>query len=282
MQQFNSNSLISLNNDTLNLFGQNSNAQIPINQSINHNPINLLPTNNNLIPTNNNSTLHTLPASTTANSTVDFQPNQLPNQATSKSTNTSKKPKKPRKKKPTVPVDPNKPKTYKCSICKKVFVNKADVHVHARQHKDGRPHKCSFCGKGFATTSYLKQHERIHRNIKPYKCDVCNRAFTQVSHLQQHRRLHTGDKPFCCPFANCGKTFVQLANLNHHRRTHEKKIKPPKPHYELVLNFIPMTAAPVLGQFGILSVNKSKFPALRVRPPRRQIFEISIFLPKMS
>ena len=170
---------------------------------------------------------------------LNFDHNNVTTTQTSQTPVSSKpKPKKPRKPrtKRTTPItkncassssstpNANKILSYKCSICKKTFPTKAEVHSHARMHKDGRNFKCCFCNKAFSTQSYLTQHERIHKNIKPYKCDLCNKAFTQLSHMQQHRRLHTGEKPFKCPYDDCDKAFAQLANLNHHKRTHERKI----------------------------------------------------------
>lgn len=111
---------------------------------------------------------------------------------------------------------------YKCKICPQEYFTRSDVMLHARSHKEGKPHKCNTCGKGFATTSYLQQHLRIHSNEKPYPCAYCEKGFKQLSHLQQHTRIHTGDRPYKCDFQDCDKSFTQLANLQQHWRRHNK------------------------------------------------------------
>ncbi|KAL8578330.1 hypothetical protein ACOMHN_031704 [Nucella lapillus] len=107
-------------------------------------------------------------------------------------------------------------KTWKCEVCPKSFIRKAELQQHTLVHKDERPFCCEQCGMRYREKSRLNSHMRTHTGIKPYKCQQCEKCFTRSRELKNHMRVHTGEKPFAC--AVCGRRFASSGNLSAHRR----------------------------------------------------------------
>ena len=104
--------------------------------------------------------------------------------------------------------------TNKCLICTKTFVSESKLQIHQKVHAE---RVCSVCQKIFNTNSTLVQHMKIHAlevGQKPYTCSVCNKGFAQIGNLRVHERIHSGDKPYCCE--KCDKRFKGSGELRKH------------------------------------------------------------------
>nr|XP_054751169.1 zinc finger protein 141-like [Lytechinus pictus] len=117
--------------------------------------------------------------------------------------------------------DGNKPKTFVCPECGKVFNAHYNLTRHMPVHTGARPFVCKVCGKGFRQASTLCRHKIIHTNEKPHRCHECGKAFNRSSTLNTHLRIHADFKPFVCEF--CGKGFHQKGNYKNHRLTHSSE-----------------------------------------------------------
>ncbi|XP_076240447.1 uncharacterized protein LOC143182982 [Calliopsis andreniformis] len=113
----------------------------------------------------------------------------------------------------------NKPKTFVCPVCKKVFNAHYNLTRHMPVHTGARPFVCKTCGKGFRQASTLCRHKIIHTAEKPHKCQTCGKAFNRSSTLNTHKRIHDNFKPFVCE--HCGKGFHQKGNWKNHKLTHK-------------------------------------------------------------
>lgn len=117
--------------------------------------------------------------------------------------------------------DGNKPKTFVCAECGKIFNAHYNLTRHMPVHTGARPFVCKVCGKGFRQASTLCRHKIIHTNEKPHRCHECGKAFNRSSTLNTHMRIHADFKPFICEF--CGKGFHQKGNYKNHRLTHSSE-----------------------------------------------------------
>ncbi|XP_072160196.1 uncharacterized protein [Bemisia tabaci] len=111
-----------------------------------------------------------------------------------------------------------KPKTFSCPDCGKLFNAHYNLTRHMPVHTGARPFVCKICGKGFRQASTLCRHKIIHTEEKPHTCVTCGKAFNRSSTLNTHSRIHAGYKPFTCEF--CGKGFHQKGNYKNHKLTH--------------------------------------------------------------
>ncbi|XP_050430855.1 zinc finger protein 761-like [Adelges cooleyi] len=109
-------------------------------------------------------------------------------------------------------------KPYKCDVCLKSFLSKIELVRHKRIHTGEKPYTCNICFKSFSNNSNIKTHKRVHTAEKPYKCDVCLKTFSLNNNLKTHKRLHTGEKPYKCPV--CNKSFSDGTTLRRHKQWH--------------------------------------------------------------
>jgi len=79
---------------------------------------------------------------------------------------------------------------FECTLCGKVFNNKAKYLKHLNFHKREKKVTCDFCAKAFKTERGLKAHKNLlHSKQKNLKCDQCEKQFDKFSYLKW--RKHT-------------------------------------------------------------------------------------------
>uniref|UniRef100_A0A8C6SYQ0 C2H2-type domain-containing protein n=1 Tax=Neogobius melanostomus TaxID=47308 RepID=A0A8C6SYQ0_9GOBI len=81
-------------------------------------------------------------------------------------------------------------KKHQCSVCKKRFCRKSQLHRHVKVHTGEKPFRCSTCKKTFAYKNVLKAHSRTHTGEKPYTCSTCKKTFTRKSSVKRHMSVH--------------------------------------------------------------------------------------------
>ena len=83
--------------------------------------------------------------------------------------------------------------TMQCAACLERFATLENFTAHTCEKND-KSFKCSVCAKMFARSTLLRQHMVLHQGTKrfKFKCTYCGRAFRHRSHLRDHERIHTG------------------------------------------------------------------------------------------
>ena len=102
-----------------------------------------------------------------------------------------------------------------CSICLKVFHNRADLREHIVRIHENRKYSCQKCGKVFTSRRSLHHHLNIH--AETYQCFECKRSFSRQKELNFHLETHMGK----APCNNCGKSFIHVS-------AHEAKCGKPR------------------------------------------------------
>lgn len=101
-----------------------------------------------------------------------------------------------------------------CETCKKVFISKLDLELHARRHvKDGQ-FVCDICGTRRVSKHSLDIHKRVHSGQHQYPCQDCSYKTVSKASLQIHQRTHSGERPFCCP--QCPDSFISGLQMTRH------------------------------------------------------------------
>ena len=63
---------------------------------------------------------------------------------------------------------------------------------HDKIHTGVKPYKCSYCRKAFLNSNRVKRHEVIHTGVMDYRCSSCGKEFNQKSNLVVHERKCIG------------------------------------------------------------------------------------------
>lgn len=118
---------------------------------------------------------------------------------------------------------PGKTGSFECYICKKRFVQEAELANHMKI-VCFRRFGCTVCRKRFTLKHDLQRHSLVHTGERPFACNYeqCVKTFNRSSALNRHKRSHTGDPPFECNYPGCEKRFGQKSNLNRHERIHSR------------------------------------------------------------
>lgn len=120
---------------------------------------------------------------------------------------------------------PQKPESFKCDHCDKVFDTKRYKERHMKQqHGDNKPHICDICGKAMTTNGGLRQHKLIHDGEKSLECEFCGKKFLRTGTLRVHMYTHTGEKPHSCTV--CNQAFAQAGPWKKHMKVVHDVTKP--------------------------------------------------------
>lgn len=115
----------------------------------------------------------------------------------------------------------NKPTSFQCIECQKVFHKQESLASHMKMHKsDQKEYFCEFCPKSFSKMNKLTRHAKIHDEMKSHKCNICERTFSLGGQLIDHMNKHKNLKPHVCPY--CNKGFQQSCTLKDHVRIHTR------------------------------------------------------------
>lgn len=109
-------------------------------------------------------------------------------------------------------------KSLECSICKKIFADRAQLINHKRTHVKEQMFKTTTLPKH----SPPKSTKRSPKKSGQFKCDYCTKIFTSLSLLNSHVRTH---KQFTC--STCLSNFISKLALEEHIRL--KCVKQSKP-----------------------------------------------------
>lgn len=82
-------------------------------------------------------------------------------------------------------------------------------------------HTCSVCGRVFAQRAHWAKHVQSHRKDRSHTCYVCGKRLTRRDGFQKHLRVHTGEKPYGC--GQCGRRFSDNSNFKRHVRMHGRQ-----------------------------------------------------------
>lgn len=96
---------------------------------------------------------------------------------------------------------------YKCEVCGKDFTQSSNLVRHSKTHKE-KTYKWTVCHKLFKTICYSQVHTRSNTGEKSYKCKACNKDFPHSVRLIRHTKVHTLKTPwnFGGKSSSCKKT----------------------------------------------------------------------------
>lgn len=115
----------------------------------------------------------------------------------------------------------NKPDSFQCNECQKVFNKQESLASHMKMHRsDQKEYFCEFCPKSFSKMNKLTRHAKIHDEMKSHKCNICDRTFALGGQLIDHMNKHKNVKPHVCTY--CNKGFQQSCTLKDHIRIHTR------------------------------------------------------------
>ena len=115
-------------------------------------------------------------------------------------------------------------KPIKCTICKKVLLDKAGLLKHISMvHKVKIPFKCSICDERLDDKSSLQKHlNSVHNSKKNLYCNICDLSFLLKRSMTKHFASVHNEKIKLFDCSICRKSFMSIVNLNQHiSYTHE-------------------------------------------------------------
>ena len=134
-------------------------------------------------------------------------------------------------------------KTFRCSICSKMFSRKHTLREHMNIHTNKRPYGCKWpgCKQRFNDPSNKRAHEKMSCKFmegkpeKKFGCDLCptrtekdpvtgkmitiyTKLYARRIDLLDHKTSkHGGNpKPYACEV--CGKRYANKANVSRHKK----------------------------------------------------------------
>eukprot|EP00112_Aurelia_sp_Birch-Aquarium-sp1_P026841 Seg978.1 transcript_id=Seg978.1/GoldUCD/mRNA.D3Y31 product="PR domain zinc finger protein 5" protein_id=Seg978.1/GoldUCD/D3Y31 len=121
-----------------------------------------------------------------------------------------------------------------CKDCPMTFKSAHSLRWHRiKAHDCEAPYKCSFCKRDFVNSANYKGHLRKHKKaglaieVDDLKCSHCDEIFQYSNSLQHHVAVCSGEKQkksFKCPTVPCEKSYSDEKGLKIHiRAAHEKK-----------------------------------------------------------
>ncbi|XP_029733262.2 transcription factor grauzone [Aedes albopictus] len=122
------------------------------------------------------------------------------------------------------------PTKFQCKVCQRKLPHTESLRRHMdRNHSDeAKTFKCSMCPKMFTHKKFLSIHERWHN--RRWHCGICDRRFICEAILKQHHKsVHTKELNYVCHV--CAKTFHIYSTYRSHLESHDETIKkkPQKP-----------------------------------------------------
>ncbi|GFU97846.1 zinc finger protein 316 [Trichonephila clavipes] len=116
------------------------------------------------------------------------------------------------------PVSRDRERSYRCGMCKKIFLDYNALSKHYCDVSEKKQHKCDVCGKEFRSNSHLTEHYRSHSDERPYGCEKCSKRFKRINHLKVHSSTHSTEMLHVCE--KCNKRFKRKDALTRHYSTH--------------------------------------------------------------
>ncbi|XP_029448605.1 uncharacterized protein LOC115086312 [Rhinatrema bivittatum] len=109
-------------------------------------------------------------------------------------------------------------KPFPCSDWRKSLISKYKLKLHHRIYTGERPFSSTKSGKYFVRKKNLPQHPPIYTVNNPFICMECGKSFHCKDTLILHHSLHTGKRPFLC--TECGKSFISKSGFSAHQKIH--------------------------------------------------------------
>ncbi|XP_059056462.1 gastrula zinc finger protein XlCGF57.1-like isoform X9 [Achroia grisella] len=113
-------------------------------------------------------------------------------------------------------------KTYVCSECGGVFLDRKKYRVHFKITHTDDNFMCTCCGLKFETKRGLDEHRVVHTKEKLFPCPVCPKSFPRKKNLSQHMWIHSDYKRFECTL--CNKRFNQRVSWKTHMKSYHPEI----------------------------------------------------------
>ena len=106
--------------------------------------------------------------------------------------------------------------TYKCSTCRKSFMDKNLYVGHISKHSARKLFSCGTCKKSFQYKNSLNMHEKACHGNKSFPCAQCGMKFTCSKVLKDHiHGKHRVEKKYFC---QCGKSYRWRSSLCFHKK----------------------------------------------------------------
>ncbi|GFW26818.1 zinc finger protein 99 [Trichonephila clavipes] len=115
-------------------------------------------------------------------------------------------------------VSRDRERSYRCGMCKKIFLDYNALRKHYCVASKKKQHKCDVCGKEYQSNAQLTRHYCTHSSERPYGCEKCSKRFKRIEDLKKHSSTHSSEKPHVCE--KCNKRFKRKDVLKKHSFVH--------------------------------------------------------------